>query len=212
MQRAAQFVSLFFHPLLFPTYATALLVVSNPHYYAHLSSKHQLLWIIIVFVLTFVFPAIWLLMMKGLKLISSLQLTERKERIVPYIATATFYLWTYRMFKPSPGNVQFSDALVSKILLGASVAIFICFFINIFRKISLHSAGAGSLFAIVVLLSAIAEYDLRWILVGAILLAGLIGTARMLLKAHTLDEVLAGFFAGFTGQYVAFVVIPRFFS
>ena len=58
-------------------------------------------WLIIVFALTFMFPAVWILMMRGLDMIDSLSLETANERIIPFVSTATFYLWATWMFKPN---------------------------------------------------------------------------------------------------------------
>jgi hypothetical protein len=51
----------------------------------------HIVWLIIVFALTFVFPVVWMMMMKKLEMIESLQVSKPpKERIIPFIAAATF--------------------------------------------------------------------------------------------------------------------------
>ena len=208
----AKLVSYLFHPLLFPTYGVVFLVLVNPHLFAAYQLKGQLLWGIITFVLTFIFPVVWLVLMKKLELIDSLELDDKKQRIIPYIATATFYLWTFKMFKPTSIPNAFSNQLISLMMLGAAVSVFIGFFINIFRKISLHTIGIGSFIGLTLPMLRIADYDLKFFFIALLLLAGVIGTARLVLEAHTQREVLSGYAAGFIGQFFAFTVLPYFLS
>lgn len=208
MKIIARLFSFLFHPLLFPTYGALLILATNPHLYGYFGEKIHVVWLIIIFALTFVFPVIWLIMMKRLEMIESFHLETAKERIIPFIATATFYLWTAWMFKPSATMKIPPNQLIFFMMLGACAAVFLGFFINIFIKISLHTIATGCLLGLVLAIIRFSTYDLRLLLLGFILLAGAIGTARLILNAHTQREVYLGYFVGFTGQFVAFNIIP----
>jgi membrane-associated phospholipid phosphatase len=208
MKLAAKAISILFHPLLFPTYGTLLILFANPNLYGYFGEKVHVVWLIIIFALTFMFPVIWLVMMKRLEMISSFELETAKERIIPFIATATFYLWTAWMFKPSITMKIPPNQLIFYMMLGACIAVFVGFFINIFSKISVHSIAAGSLLGLTLALVRFSTYDLRVVVVLAVLLGGAIGTARLVLNAHSPREVFTGYFIGFIGQFVAFTIIP----
>lgn len=212
MQRSfASFLSVLFHPLLLPTYAAALIMFLAPHFFAHLSSINFNLSIIIVFIFTFIFPVVSILIMRGLDVISSFEMQDAKERIFPIIAIGSFYIWMYFFFKPTYRQTM-ASTLVSNMLLGAIIAIFFSFIINLFKKISLHAMGMGSLVAIAFSLISISAYDIRFLLMGIIVLAGMVGTARLILKAHTQDEIWIGYLIGFLSQYASLIVIPRVLS
>ncbi len=211
MKIIARIVSYIFHPLLFPTYGLLLLLATNPNRFGHLGEKLHIVWFIIIFALTFLFPAVWLLMMKRLEMIDSLNLETTKERIVPFIATATFYLWTTWMFKSNVHLKIPTDKLIFYMMLGSCFTIFMALVMNIFMKVSLHTLGAGNLLGIILPIVNSSTYDLRFVFVALILLAGIIGAARLILKAHTEREVFTGYFLGFTGQFVAFIIIPKLF-
>ncbi len=210
MRALAKAVSVLFHPLLFPLYGSALILAVNPNLYGYFGEKVHFLWLIIVFILTCLFPAIWLVMMKRLEMIDNLQLDTANERIIPFIATATFYLMATWMFKPSVTMKVPSNLLIFYMMMGGTVAIFVSFFINIFSKISLHAVGGGSLIGLGMLMIRFSTYDLRIVFIALILLAGLIGTARLVLEKHTPLQVFTGYLVGFTGQFVAFSIISRF--
>ncbi len=208
MKLAAKIFSVLFHPLLFPTYGTLLILFTNPNLFGYFGEKVHIVWLIIIFALTFLFPVIWLVMMRRLEMIESFHLETAKERIVPFIATATFYLWTAWMFKPSINMKIPPNQVIFYMMLGACLAVFVSFFINIFSKISLHAIAAGSLLGLVLAVVKFSTYDLRLLVVSAVLLAGIIGTARLILNAHTPREVFTGYFVGFTAQFVAFSIVP----
>lgn len=210
MKIFAKFISYIFHPLLFPTFGTVFILLVNPILYGHFPDKLHIVWLIIVFALTFVFPSIWLMMMKRLDMIESVELKTAKERIIPFVAAATFYLWTTWMFKPNTNMKIPPNALVFFMMAGASVSLSIGFFINLFDKISIHSIAAGSMIGLFLSVIKFSSLDLRLLLPIAILLAGLIGTARLYLKEHNVQQVFLGYFVGFLGQFISFSLIARF--
>ncbi len=211
MKLIARLISIVFHPLLFPTYGLLLLVSTNPGRFGHFGEKLHVVWLIIVFALTVVFPMVWMLMMKRLEMIDSLSLETTKDRIVPFIATATFYLWTTWMFKSNVHLKIPTDKLIFLMMLGCSFTIFFALLANIGMKISLHAMGAGNLLGIILPLIRISSYDLRFLFVGLILVAGLIGASQLILKRHTEREVFTGYLLGFTAQFIAFTLVPQFF-
>jgi len=211
MKILAQITSYIFHPLLFPSYGTLLILLVNPHMFSYYGNRIQHTWLIVVFSLTFMFPAVWLLMMKKLEMIDNFKLETTKDRIIPFVATATFFLWATWMFKPAVHMKIPSNLLVYYMLMGACFSVFMAFIINIISKISLHTIAAGSLVGLVIRMIHYSTYDLRLLLLVAIVLAGLVGTARLVLKSHTQGEVMSGYLVGFTGQFLAFSIVPMFF-
>ena len=210
-KRFASFISYLFHPLLFPSYGVLYLIAANPHLFAFYPLKAQLLWVIITFVFTFLCPVIWLVMMKRLELIDDYKMENSKDRIIPYIAVATFYMWMFKLFKPTTEATPYSNELISIMMLGASISIFIGFFINIFKKISLHAIGAGSLIGLTLCTIRLSDYDLKFFFLFTVVLGGVIGTARLLLDSHDKEEIWMGYMTGFVGQFFSFVVIRVFF-
>lgn len=65
---------------------------------------------------------------------------DAKERIIPYISTLVFYIWTFSVFRNSGDPL-----LLSVVMLGACLSASAAFVINLFRKISLHATGMGAL-------------------------------------------------------------------
>lgn len=206
-KRFALFVSWLFHPLLFPTYATLLIIAVNPHLFAVYNIRQQMLWAIITFVFTFICPLVWLAMMKRLELISDFKMVNPRERIIPYIAVATFYLWMYRLFKPSAEPTPYSNEIISLMMLGASLSIFIGFFINIFSRICIHAIAMGAFLGLTLSLMRLADFDLKYLFVALLLLAGLVGSARILLAGHREEEVWTGYITGFLGQFISFILV-----
>lgn len=211
MKFIARIISYFSHPLLFPTYGALFILFVNPNRFGLFGSRVHIAWLIITFALTFIFPVVWLVMMKRLEMIQSLALETSRERIIPFVATGTFFLWAAWMFKPAANMKIPSNELIFYMLAGASLSLFVAFIINIFSKVSLHTLAAGNLLALGLTMIRFSTYDLRFVFICLIILSGIIGAARLILKAHSEQEVMIGYLAGFTCQFIAFTLIPRFF-
>ncbi|HWB63336.1 MAG TPA: hypothetical protein VG603_07500 [Chitinophagales bacterium] len=212
MKFIARLTSVIFHPLLFPTYGTLLLILANPGIYGPFEQKLHVVWLVIIFMLTFVFPAVWVLMMRQLEMISSLKMESTKERIIPLVAVSTFYLWATWMFKPNLNMRVPTDQLIFLMMAGACISVFITFFLNISTKVSLHTLAAGSLVGLLLIIIRYSPFDLRLILLAFLLVAGLMGTAQLILKGGTQREVFIGYIVGFTGQFIAFTFVSRIIS
>ena len=218
MKSLATFLSFVFHPLFILTYMVLVLLWTNPFSFGwrHVAEADTLLIIVVMTSVTL--PAIAVLMMKLLGWIEDFKLETRHERIGPYIASGIMYLTLYlhvtraESFPPS----------LRVATLGALIGLWTCFFINNFIKVSLHAAGMGGLVAIVAFTKITFGYaqaqigvpggvnlalPIDYILYGVILMAGLVCTSRMILKAHNLKEVYLGFFIGIISITVAYFIL-----
>ena len=88
----SKILSYLFHPLLMTTWFTLLLLYTNPFSFAGLSSG---IVIAVIFINTFMFPAISILLMRKLGFIEDLEMPDHKQRIIPLVASIIFYVWAY---------------------------------------------------------------------------------------------------------------------
>lgn len=188
-----------------PTYMGLIIIFTNQVRFAKVPN----LLILVLALLTIGFPLISILIMKGLDLIESLEMKDNKERFIPLIAVATFLLWTYFMFKPGTNTITSSDPLLANMILGCVISIFIVFPLNSVHKISLHTVGMGGLIGMIFNILPQTDFQMIGILIVAILSAGLVGSARLYLKAHTNREIYGGYLIGFFGQFFAYNVFEK---
>lgn len=80
----------------------------------------------------------------------------------------------------------------------------VCAFINIWWKISTHTAAIGGVAGALLAYSISFSFNPIWWLCLVLILAGMVGTARMILRQHSLSQVVTGFFIGLV---CAFLVI-----
>lgn len=86
--------------------------------------------------------------------------------------------------------------------LGAAAAVAVAVIVNIKWKISIHMIGIGGLIGTFFGLSAFLLVDLRMMIIVFLLIAGLLGTARLTLGAHRPAQIYVGFLAGFLCEYL----------
>lgn len=168
------------------------LLFTNPFSFAGMPAG---VVVAIVFVNTFMFPAISILMMRKLGFIESLAMPDNKQRIIPLVATIVFYVWAYLAMRKT--NFPY---MMMIFMMGVLVSLFISFVINVFYKLSLHMVGiSGALMAVMTMLF-FSQTDVSYFFLIMIVLTGAIASARLYLEAHTIQEVYAGFMIGIFGQ------------
>lgn len=196
------FFSIVFVPLLMPLYGTLFAMWTNP--YAFSDPHVNELTLIRIAVLTFGFPAFTIFLLIRLKFVNTVNVYDRQERIIPYITSGFFYIWATVVFFKEGFNTQ-----LTYILLGSTIALFVDFLINILViKVSMHTTGAGGLIALVLVLFPYSMVNAFPVLLGAVLIAGCVGTARLALKAHSEREVYLGYLTGFFSFMLAANIIP----
>ncbi|MEP6795744.1 MAG: hypothetical protein ABJB16_15550 [Saprospiraceae bacterium] len=217
MKAIANFFSILFHPLLILTYMTLVLLWTNPFSfgYRHVAEADTLL--IIVVMTTITLPAIAVLMMKMLGWIDTFRMENRHERIGPYIVAGILYLTLYLHVSKAdfPTSIRVAT-------LGVLIGLWACFLINNFMKVSAHAAGMGGLVTLVALTKLKFGYDeaqigfpggvnlilsIDYLLYGVIILAGIVCTSRLLLKAHESKEVYLGLMMGIMGMVIAYLIL-----
>lgn len=203
MHYAARLVSYLFHPLLFLTYLVVLLGWLMPRF---LLIPSAAIWRFAGFValITFIFPAANIVLLKAFGTIRSLEMANRKDRLLPFLMITVFYAVVCGMFffKVSM-NVNFN-----KIMLIATALTAVATVVTFFFKISIHSLAMGGALGILMPLNKVAAGALLYPVVGLIVLAGLVMSSRLYLQVHTLREVgygaALGFLIGFFGMIILF--------
>lgn len=196
MNKIASFISTVFQPLLMPTYSVMLLFT-----YTYFGTYHMnRFWNIVlpVFLFSFAIPAILIYIIYKLKIISDLSLKVRRERFIPYtiaLLSYTFLLVYYIKMNMPKWFVM---------MVAASIAIMvIAIIITLFWKISAHMFGAGGLVGGAMAISFFVQKSNPYLMfIGLFILAGMVGTSRLILKRHTLAQVNAGFLLGFLMSFV----------
>ena len=188
--RVARMVSAVFTPFSIPFLAFLILFLFS--YLSIMPIQYKLIVLGIVYCFTIMIPVLAIFIFKKINGFSAQELGERKKRYVPFFLTITSYVFCLLMMNRL--NIPW---YMSGIILAALIMMVICIVVNLKWKLSEHMAGAGAVIGGLVAFSALFGYNPVWWLCLFILVAGMLGTARIILGHHTLGEVMGGFAVGF---------------
>ena len=200
----AHFISVVFHPLFIPAIVTWYLVFLQPGLFTGYSVYEKKMVLIRVGYNTIFFPALTVLLLKGIGFLKNIYLRTQRERIIPYIATNIFYFWTYLVLKNQEGIPPILTSFVLGIFLASSIALIA----NIYFKISMHGLGVGAFSGIMMLLIFTGfPYAVFLPAMIVFILTGVVATSRLIVSNHTPFEIYTGILFGIFCQLVAYFFI-----
>ncbi len=187
---SARVLSAIFTPFYVPTVGFLALFLFT--YLRMLPLSYQIVVLGIVYAFTVLLAMLGIYIYQKINGWSLRHLGHKEKRIIPYAMTILAYvsclLLMYRLSIPR---------CLSGIIVAALMAMIICAVINVWWKISAHMAAIGEFVGGLVSFSFVFYYNpLGWFCF-AILLSGALGTSRIILRQHTLSQVLVGFLVGF---------------
>lgn len=196
MKLLANIISAVFHPLLMITYGALLALTHTFLAIYPLSVKGMILGA--VFFSTALVPGLFILLLVKTGSAHDLELTDRRERLLPYLILVTsnmaclFFLYKMRM-----------PFWILSQLMAVIAALLAALCINFFWKISAHMLGIGGLLGAIMGICRVQHTDPYWLFIAGFLAAGLLGVSRIWLKRHTPMQVYAGFALGFAFTFTA---------
>lgn len=196
---SAKVISYVLHPLFMPFVGIWLIynLPTGASFFSHPELKTVTYRLTIL--MTVVMPLISVMLMKQTKMISSLEMNNRKERLLPFLMQLFFFLATYFLFKLYlPLN-----NLIFAALAGGMISLTLLFFITIGWKISVHTAGIGGIVGLLLATGEVEGFNPLYLLIVSIAAASIVATSRIILKSHTASQVYAGFLLGFLCEYLA---------
>jgi nitrate reductase NapE component len=208
LRRLAMVVSYVFHPVFMPTImAIVLYMLAHDTLFPSVAPKAYHMWIIIIALNTIMFPLITVALLKGLGFIKSIHMTDPKDRIIPLIACMVFYFWANHALGGNPDpNLQI-PLMLHTLTLGSFWGIIALFMVSIFFKISMHAAAAGGMLGILLVLMFASPVNMAMPLFIGLLIAGIIGTARMILGVHKIWDIWLGYLLGIAVQVAAYLYL-----
>ncbi len=194
-RRAAQIVSIIFHPMLVPTLGFLLLFQSG-FYFSYISWEAKRLVLLVVLFSTAIMP---LLAMSVLAINPRFRLSFEtgSQRALPLLFSSVFYYMGYMLLS------RLNAFPILKVLMIASVLVILGLLIASLKwKISSHMAALGGLTGVMIALSFRTGTYPAWAIIAVIIATGLTGTAQLILEKNKLWHLEAGFALGFTFLYL----------
>lgn len=197
MRPLAHALSILLHPLLMPVITLGLAFTLDPHLSYFIEPRSQLVILAMVGIMTVVFPLLSITLLWRSGLVSGPTLPLRQERTAPYAMTLLYQAMAYYLLRRSE-----LDPATFSLVIGGMVALLATLLINLRWKISAHLVGIGgllgSLSGLVFLHGTIGPLQLA----PFILVAGALGTARLLVSDHSPAQIYAGGAVGFLSTFV----------
>jgi len=200
----AMIFSYILHPVFMPVWMSFVLYRLAPMSFASISPSQFKLWMISLGMITVLYPLLTILLCKGLGLIKTIHMEDPKDRIIPLIAVMIFYFWAYWVFRNNPLPIEWKS-----LMLGNFWGVILVFNVNIFYKVSMHTAAAGSLLGILLVIMMRSQVNMMIPLFLGLVVAGLIGTIRMILGAHKGGQIWLGYALGIVAQVGAYIYLIR---
>jgi hypothetical protein len=186
----AEALSLLFHPLMLPLYLFVAFT-SLPLSFSVFPLRARFIYGSVIFISTFMIPALLVGLMKTLGLVHSLHLDDRKERNLPFLTTAVVYYFSSRFLQRAGIPVEFT-----MMLLGSAALILVAMAVNFWWKISIHMLGVGGATGMIAAFAFWIPERFFLPMVIATGISGLVGYARISGGSHRPAEVYTGYLFG----------------
>lgn len=190
-------ISTAFHPVFVNLMGLLALIFLSPYLSLGLSAGAQLFYVLFIFISAGMIPIVVVLVLKMMGKVQSVLLNMQDERNIPYLVTASIYLFDFYFL-----SRFHTPAVLRAYLLACACIVVAVVIINHFYKISVHGASLGALAAIVVSAANFSQVDVRYFLLVVFIVSGITLSARLFLYAHTLGQVLSGWLLGFVVMYL----------
>lgn len=196
----ARIISLLFTPFYLPLVALIALFVFS--YLSVLPLSYKLSTLLLVYLGTVLMPTVFIHVYRNYQGWTLIQLGQKERRVMPYLISIMCYFVCYYMV-----NVLHEPHMIGSILVAGLAVQILCALINVTWKVSTHSAAVGGMAGGLLAFSFIFNFNPVWWLCLIILVGGLVGTSRMILRQHTLAQVVTGYFIGLLGTFIVIILV-----
>lgn len=190
-------LSVVFTPFYLPLVGMAALFIFS--YLNLLPWAYKLRVLFMVYVFTILMPTLFIHLYRKYQGWSVLRLISREGRMIPYVISIMCYFACFYLM-----NRFHFPHFMSSIVVSALFIQIICAILNVWFKISTHTAAIGGMTGGLLAFAEIFAFNPLWWLCVSLFLAGLVGTGRMLLRQHSLHQVVYGYLIG---TIVSFLVV-----
>ena len=196
---ASRVVSMVFTPFYLPT--LGLLALFSFSYLSLLPFQYKAIVIAIVYFFTILLPTLLIHVYRRHQQWNLIELGQRERRMVPYVLYILCYFTCVYIMRS-----LHIPHFMSSIVVAALCIQIICAIVNGWWKISTHTAAIGGVVGALVAFAAIFGFNpLPWLCI-TIIIAGILGTSRMILRQHSLSEVVSGFLVGVFVGWIVLVI------
>ena len=185
-------MSFIFHPLIMPT-LSMFIVLHSGTALSVLQSQVIKMTLIIMALFMFLFPAILIMFLFITKVIQDIELHNARDRILTMVLILIMYVFTlfilWRIPQLTRTHVFFT--------LCAPIVLLLLILLRRIVNPSIHMSGIGHFSGVVFIMILYYGAAIQGVFIASVLIAGLLGTSRLILKEGSWQDVGIGFFTGF---------------
>ncbi|MDD6854108.1 MULTISPECIES: hypothetical protein [Prevotella] len=197
---ASRIISMVTTPFYLPVLGLIFLFTFS--YLSIFPTMYKLLMVLLFYLFSVLLPTYLIHVYSKYEGWTTKQLINRERRMVPYVISILCYFLGFYLL-----TLMNTPDFISVIFVVAIIIQVLCAAVNRWWKISIHSAGIGGVTGMVVAFSFILSFDPTWWLCMLLLIAGLVGTARMVLRQHSLAQIVCGYLIGLASGFIIVMVI-----
>ena len=197
---AARIVSMLFTPFYLPIVGLIALFLFS--YLSIFPMAYKLQVLIMTYLFTILLPTVMIHLYRRYQGWNLIELGQRERRMVPYIISIVCYFTCIYLMER-----LHMPHFIGSIIIAALLVQIVCAIINVWWKISTHTAAIGGVGGALFAFAEYLGFNPVWWLCLVFFVAGLLGTSRMILRQHNLSQVVAGFWVGFICAAIAILFI-----
>ena len=191
---AARVLSMVFTP--FYLSLVGLIALFTFSYLSLMPWAYKLTVLTLVYLFTILIPTLLIHFYRNYHGWTLIELGKKERRVVPYLLSIVSYFVCYYVMHRF--NIPH---FMSNILMAALIIQILCALINVWWKISTHTAAIGGVMGALQAFAVIFGFNpIGWLCL-VLILAGMVGTSRMILRQHSLRQVCYGFMLGLIVAY-----------
>lgn len=196
----ARIVSLVFTPFYLPI--LGLVALFTLSYLRQMPWPYKFQVLIMVYLFTVLLPTVLIHLYRRYQGWTLIQLGNKERRMVPYVISILCYFacvyWMDYFHIPH---------FMSNIVTAALFIQIVCALINVWWKISAHMAAIGGVAGALFVFAEVFAFNPVWWHCLVFVVAGILGTSRMILRQHTLLQVVAGFLVGIVCAIIGIIFL-----
>ncbi len=192
----ARMMSMLFSPFYLPVVGLIALFLFS--YLSFLPWQSKVFTLILVYAFTNLLPTLLINTYHKYQGWDDNEKSSKERRMIPYVIAILCYFCCFYVL-----SYFHTPHFIGSILVASLMIQLTCAIINLWWKISTHSAAIGGVTGAVMAFAEIFNFNPTWWICLTLMLGGLVGTSRIILRQHTLAQVVAGYVVGIVCAFVA---------
>ena len=189
MRKILPLFSYLFHPVFIPLIGTIFYLFLDNTYFSYTQLLVLILQIVII---TLLLPIAFFFLLRTYGKIDNIMLSDISQRKIPLVLQTMLFSVLVTKTITTERFPELHYFFLAGIV--SSIIAFLLLFLKV--KSSIHLIGSSSLTVFVIGLSYFNEVNIINILIFIMIMNGFIASSRLVMKAHSLKELMIGFLVG----------------